>query len=99
MSNYSGPASQAPGQQQPSIFDQIPTRPDDIPDLNAVSERPDEPVTTGLNLGPGAGPEALGPLPFVAKDPTVDVVKALMIRTRNPDLVRILARLRAEGRE
>ena len=30
-----------------------------IPDINAESEFPDEPITTGLPVGPGLGPEAL----------------------------------------
>lgn len=34
--------------------------PGQIPSLSDPSTRPDEPVTTGLPLGPGAGPDALG---------------------------------------
>jgi len=34
--------------------------PDDSPMLTDPTQRPNEPVTTGLNSGPGAGREALG---------------------------------------
>jgi hypothetical protein len=81
------------------MLDQIPVRPDDIPNLGDPSNRPDEPVTSGISQGPGAGIEALGQLPDMPKDPTVDVIKALLIRSQNPDLVRMLFRLRMEGRE
>jgi hypothetical protein len=90
-----------PQGEQPALADmlsQVPVRPDDVPDLGAPTNRPGEPVTAGLNLGPGPGREALGPLPAVAKDPTVDTLRALMLRSRNPDLVRMLYRLRREGR-
>lgn len=36
----------------------LPVRP--VADLDAPSERPGEPVTAGLPVGPGPGPEALG---------------------------------------
>ena len=78
---------------------QIPTRPDDVPNLDDPTGRSDEPVTSGLPIGPGGGREMLGQLPQYPADPTVDVIKALMIRSQNPDLVRMLMRLRMEGRE
>lgn len=37
-------------------------QPGDLTPLDAPSTRPNEPVTTGLSVGAGAGPEALGPL-------------------------------------
>lgn len=40
--------------------------------LDAPSERPGEPVTAGLPIGPGAGPEALGEV----DDPTIDELRA-----------------------
>src|SRR5262245_46553750 len=33
----------------------------DVIPLHATSSRPNEPITTGLPTGPGAGPEILGP--------------------------------------
>jgi hypothetical protein len=37
-----------------------PPPPGSIPSLTAPTERPNEPVTAGLPVGPGPGPEALG---------------------------------------
>lgn len=37
-----------------------PPPPGSIPSLTAPSERPNEPITAGLPVGPGVGPEALG---------------------------------------
>ena len=36
----------------------IPNMPAPVVPLNAPSQRPNEPVTTGINMGPGAGTEA-----------------------------------------
>lgn len=38
------------------------------PDFGAASARPDEPITHGVDIGPGAGPEALGTAPANAPD-------------------------------
>lgn len=38
---------------------QIPVYPEDIPNLLDPTQRPAEPVTDGLSMGPGRGPEAL----------------------------------------
>lgn len=35
------------------------TYPEDIPNLTDPTQRPDEPITDGLDMGPGRGPEAL----------------------------------------
>lgn len=48
-----GGVGAAPGQPAP-------TPPTPVTDLFAPTTRPDEPVTSGANLGPGAGPEAIG---------------------------------------
>lgn len=37
--------------------------------LTAPTSRPDEPVTTGLPVGPGAGPEAIPPVGRTGPDP------------------------------
>lgn len=37
----------------------LPVYPDQIPSLTTPTMRPDEPVTAGLPVGPGAGPEAM----------------------------------------
>ncbi len=38
--------------------------------LYAPTERPDEPITTGVGIGPGAGPEALGMMNQRSEDDT-----------------------------
>jgi hypothetical protein len=91
--------AQAQSQGPQDMLSQIPTRPDDVPNLGDPTNRPDEPVTSGIGIGPGGGREMLGQLPQYPSDPTVDVIKALMIKSQNPDLVRLLFRLRMEGRE
>ncbi len=40
----------------------LPVLPGQVTPLDAPTERPNEPVTAGVPLGPGPGPEALGPL-------------------------------------
>ena len=60
--------------------------------------RPGEPVTAGLNVGAGAGSEALGPMPPGASNPVRTAVQALMIISpNNPDLVRLLNKIDSEG--
>lgn len=52
----------APMAQAPSPTKSTPSMASNLPQvtpINAPSERPDEPVTTGIAMGPGAGPEAL----------------------------------------
>lgn len=53
--------------------------------IHAPTERPNEPVTTGLASGPGAGPEALvggG----AAMDPTLAVLQGMYSRFPSPDM-------------
>jgi hypothetical protein len=38
----------------------LPVYPDQIPSLGTPTQRPDEPITDGLPVGPGRGVEALG---------------------------------------
>lgn len=57
--------------------------------LDAPSMRPGEPISAGLPIGPGAGPEALGDLGGVGED--VDMqLRAIFSRFPNEDLRRIL---------
>lgn len=71
---------------------------DQVPNLSDPTMRPNEPVTAGLPLGLGAGPEALGIMPPQQVDPVRQVVEALMLISPNPDLYRIQSRLDYEGR-
>jgi hypothetical protein len=57
-----GGASVDAGPPQP-----MPRSPEDSPMLSAPTQRPGEPLTTGMATGAGAGPEALGVDPRVAE--------------------------------
>jgi hypothetical protein len=46
--------------------------PDDIPNLSDPSAYPDQPITSGLPMGPGAGPEVLQ-----NRDPRIEETKKL----------------------
>jgi hypothetical protein len=87
---------EAPARQQPLMGPMIGA--DQVPNLSDPSTRPDEPVTAGLSVGPGAGPEALGPMPPAPADPVRLAIQAMMMVAPNPDLVRIMNRLSYEGR-
>lgn len=87
---------EAPREQTPIIPPQIGA--DQVPNLFDPTNRPTEPVTAGLNMGPGPGTEALGPMPPSPADPVRQVVQALLLQFPNPDLTRILNRLDLEGR-
>ena len=71
---------------------------DEVPNLTDPTHRPDEPVMSGVPMGAGPGPEAMGPMPPNPMDPTRQVVQALMDIAPSPDLARILNRLDFEGR-
>lgn len=71
---------------------------DQVPNIGDPTMRPNEPVTAGLKTGPGAGPEALPPMPPSMSDPVRQVIQAMMMVAPNPDLSRVLNRLDFEGR-
>jgi hypothetical protein len=48
----------------------------DIPLLNAPTQRPDEPITQGINQGPGAGTEVMRGMPNQTPS-LVDTIKRL----------------------
>lgn len=72
-----------------------------ITSLNAPTERPDEPITQGSPMGPGAGPEILN-LPTAMPDELDDAVIALQTlflqNPRNQDVRRAMETLEREGR-
>jgi hypothetical protein len=72
-------------------------RPDDIPNLSDPVIT-DAPITTGLPVGPGAGPEVMPMVPSVSQDPIRQLIQSMLLISDNPDLVRILNRLDYEGR-
>ena len=73
--------------------------PDSVPSPTAPTTYPDEPLTTGLPSGPGAGPEALPMgLAMNRPDPIVQRIQALVLADpTNPDLQRLLARAQIGG--
>lgn len=68
--------------------------PEDVPKLDDPTARPDEPVTAGLESGPGAGPEALGRL---GPSPAARTLQAAYLAFPTPELARTLALLRRKG--
>jgi hypothetical protein len=63
--------------------------PGQVVPLTAPSQRPDEPVTAGLPLGAGAGPEALGPLAGASNDVAMEL-RAIYARFPNEDIRSLL---------
>jgi hypothetical protein len=59
--------------------------------IGAPTQRPGEPLTTGIPTGPGAGPEALGPMP--GQTSPVDEVRALFAAYPTDDMRRLVAYL------
>ncbi len=58
--------------------------------INAPTQRPGEPLTTGIASGPGLGPEALGMAP-APEDPTIHILKGILSRYPNPAIAALLA--------
>lgn len=72
-----------------------------ITPLGAPTQRPDEPITQGSPMGPGAGEEILNLPPAVPQelDDSVAVLQALYLQNpRNQDVRRALETLEREGR-
>ena len=72
----SSPAAPSAPAQQPQLQDvlaaaQAHNGPGNLP-LTRPTERPNEPVTHGLPVGPGAGPEALGGVGAAARENVVE---------------------------
>ena len=72
-------------------------RPDQVANLSDPVIT-DLPITTGLPVGPGAGPEVMPMMPSAAPDPIRQLIQSMLMVSDNPDLVRILTRLDYEGR-
>lgn len=65
--------------------------------LNAPTQRPDEPVTSGALTGPGPGPEALGPamsMRTAQYQSASDLLNNLAAGSDSPDLKALAANLR-----
>lgn len=78
-----------------------PQMPQVVP-LDAPTQRPDVPVTTGIDEGPGAGSEALAlpaMVPQQQPDSSARLIQALYLQDpSNEDVRRMLEYLSAEGR-
>jgi hypothetical protein len=88
----------AGGMQAPVAPPQMGPSPDDIPSLTTPTQRPGEPITAGLGLGPGPGRKALTGFDPRAQEtamiaqrwgPMMDI---LANDPETPDSVRMLAR-------
>jgi hypothetical protein len=67
----------------------VPPAPGQLDGLGAPTQRPDEPVTAGLNVGPGPGAEGLQP--GTTHDPALWELRALAQLHPSPDLLRLIA--------
>lgn len=67
-----------PAPAQPGPAGPPPIPPGGVTPLTAPSERPGEHVMTGVSVGPGAGPEALGPLAPAEADPSLARMQAYL---------------------
>lgn len=68
---------------------------DEVPNMSAPSSRPNEPVTTGLPTGPGAGPEVLAPM----GDPVRRTLQTILLyNPENNAAMRLLEMLDSMGR-
>lgn len=63
--------------------------------LAGPSAFPDEPLTAGLGIGHGPGPEALPPMPH-ARNYTADVLATLAEVRQSPQLAALADRLRSD---
>lgn len=79
------------GSSSSSVPHPVQLGPGDVPSLSDPSANPNEPVTAGLPIGPGPGPEAL---PIMAPDsPDLGIARALYLQYPNADLRRYIAYL------
>lgn len=57
--------------------------------LDAPTDRPDEPLTAGLPIGPGPGPAGMAALPEI--NPDIERLRALARHYPSPDVMRLIA--------
>lgn len=62
-------------------------------DLDAPTQRPDEPMSAGVDWGPGPGSEALFPAGLPSGDRLVDELRAVYVRTNAEALREIIEEL------
>jgi hypothetical protein len=66
--------------------------PGQVVPLDAPSQRPDEPVTAGMAMGAGPGPEVLGPLAGM-RDSVADELRAIYVRFPTEEMRSLLESL------
>lgn len=77
----------------PAVTDQVIIGADAVPNLTDPTLRPGEPITTGMDFGPGAGPR-----PGMATgDPVEARLRALYRKYRNPHVRRMLMEYGLDG--
>lgn len=81
----SAPMAQAPAPPRPTMT------------LAGPTTRPNEPITAGAAFGAGPGNDVL-PMPPQAPDETATLIRQLATIYPDPDLLRLVQRLSAEGR-
>jgi len=99
--NNAAPLAAAPGIPSGGPIPQgqpLPEQPEVTP-FGASTERPDEPVTHGNPLGPGAGPEALQlPNNQPDSDRSSALIRAMYEIAPSPELARIVDLLNRQGK-
>lgn len=65
--------------------------PDQVPNLNDPTNRPDEPVTAGMPFGPGPGPRP----GMTTSDPVIDRLRVMYAAYPSPHIRRMLQQLGA----
>lgn len=65
--------------------------------LNAPTQRPAEPVTAGLPIGPGAGPEALAGMFSMRRNQTADVLEQVAAATGDTRFLQMAQQARMRG--
>lgn len=86
------PGATVPQGSSPNSAPQTVLQPGDVPSLSDPTANPNEPVTAGLSLGPGVGPEGLGAI-AVQDSPELGIAKRLFLEFPNPDLRRYISYL------
>ena len=95
------PTGQAYGERKAQVDAQraipLPQAPPVVP-LGAPTQRPQEPLTAGLPVGPGPGPEALAPMaPPPQEAPILEMFQALYAQYPSNDLRTMIEELQYRG--
>ena len=69
----------------------------EVTPITAMTQRADEPITAGINMGAGPGPEVLSPMPMKPTVSLVDTFKQLASFDSSGDAELIYRRLVDEG--